>query len=312
MKCLPALIFIIFSISSFSQERAFYGRIIDKDTRLGIPHAAIQAKGRFDGLYCDENGAFSFKGNVDSVKDYLFYGAGYEHKEVSVKNWPGDSAIIELQKEYIEMDEVSVTSKKGKIKEGILGVSDSRCDAGAYEVYGDEVAIFLKANPKRKCYLKNVFVYITDEGIPDTRFKIHVYQKDSASNWPSYEITDGDVTVHAVKGDEWVSIDLSNKQIPVKDGIFISVEWIHDKENDERSWHKELSGCYSAGSQDNNFNGMVLGLSWLYETQSLFFLSYKKTHDRWNYVEIFGGKPYSHNFKYPINPMIYCTYNYVK
>jgi hypothetical protein len=108
------------SLNTYAQIRNFYGRIIDKDSKKGIPQAIIEEKNGFEGIYCDENGNFAFEGNIDSVKEFIFYCQGYEKKEISVCNLPKDSIIIELDKEYINIDNVTITGEKKKLGKEFL------------------------------------------------------------------------------------------------------------------------------------------------------------------------------------------------
>ena len=116
MKYILFFTAFVFTLGSFAQERAFYGKIIDKDKKNGIPFCVIQLKEINDGRYSDEQGRFSFTVYSDSVKTLAFYCMGYERKEVNIKDLSRDSMIIELQSVPHSLNEVAVTTRKAKTR----------------------------------------------------------------------------------------------------------------------------------------------------------------------------------------------------
>ena len=62
-------------------------------------------------------------------------------------------------------------------------------------------------------------------GIPNSKFRVHVYDIDT-SYLPGNDVLDSNVILKATVGNEWVSVDLSSRHIPVGRGVFISMEWI--------------------------------------------------------------------------------------
>ena len=167
--------------------------------------------------------------------------------------------------------------------------------------YGKETAIWLTADSSRHGYLKEAFFYIVaDEGIPNTKFRVHVYNLDSSRYWPDQDITDSNVILHADKGDEWVSVDLSSKKIPVGRGVFISMEWIAGQGNNP----KFINAKYEA---QRNFNGQVLAFTQGYYKEGSLMYSRRVLSSKWNAINLAGTSK-----RNVLNPMVYCTYNYIK
>ena len=183
-------------------------------------------------------------------------------------------------------------------------------------MYGDEVAIYLAADPAKRGFLKEVFFYITGDGKPESKFRMHVYRRDSAGLFPGYDVLDSEVVLHANLGNEWVKADLSSRRIPVHDGIFISVEWVQDYGNsDDMLVQQVYPQYYIAGSNNKRFNGQVLGLTTDYGLQQLHFISNRDHHELWDFQDPIMGadsKKFGSRIRRWYNPMIYATYTYVK
>ena len=297
MKYLLAILIIAAPLFSFSQERLFSGRVIDKERKTGIPFCVIKAKDRNEGVYTDENGRFSFNSNTDSVKSFICYSLGYAKREMSITQFATDSTTIELEKEYTNLKESVVVADKGKIRHKILGRKKAKHVSDCYQKYGEEDAVYLIADRFNNGFLKEVFVYITSEGIPDTKFRIHVYEKDPKTNMPSTELTDSNLVVHANKGNEWVKADMSNKRIPVGGGVFISVEWIAGHGNNAAALQSSKHAIVT------NHNGQVLGLQRNYGVPYLYHRY--PFHTEWI-------SNWDTNLNPTLCPMIYGTYTYTR
>jgi len=299
MRFLFLFVAFITPVCCFSQNRVFVGRVVDKD-RKGIPFAVVEAKDRNQGVYCDENGIFSFTGNAEEIKTLLFFCLGYEKKEISTEILPMDSIIVMLNMATSSLNMVTIKSKTGKRVSGVLGKKHPEHDGECYRFYGSETAIKLNAeDDKQDGILKTVNVYITKEGDWRTKFRIHIYEYDSL---PGREITDSNIIVQAEKANSWVKIDLSNKRIPVNEGVFVSVEWISGFGNTEKSLQSEKH------PEVTNYNGQVLGLTDDYGKASKTY-SRKPFSKTWEY---FDDANAPRKGGYFLNPMIYCTYSYIK
>ncbi len=297
MRYLLLVITLFTSFCSFSQDRVFSGRVMDKDKKEGIPFCVVKVKDRNEGVYTDEDGRFSFTANPDSAKAFIFYSLGFAKREITADQFTKDSMIIDMQKEATNLKEVVVTAETGKLKKRYLGKRKLRHISDCYQKYGEEDAVFLHADRINKNILKEIFVFITKEGVPDTKFRIHVYEQDPATHLPARELTDSNLIVHASKGNEWVKVDMSSKRIPVSGGVYISVEWIAGHGNNEQA----LTSSKHAEITDHN--GQVLGLARNYGVP---YMAHRSSfHTEWK-----------SNIEYGLNPafcpMIYGTYTYRK
>ncbi len=297
MKYLLLTITMLLSLSSFCQERIFAGRVLDKEKKDGIAYCIVKVKDRNEGVYTDENGRFSFTANPDSVKAFVISSLGYAKKEIPTAEFGKDSLIIMLQKESTNLKEVVVTAETGKVRRRYLGKKKLRHISDCYQKYGEEDAVFLYADKINKNILKEIFVYITNEGVPNTKFRIHVYEKEPGTNLPGKELTDSNLIVHANTGNEWVKVNIASKRISVSGGVFISVEWIAGHGNNEQA----LASRKHTSVTDHN--GQVLGLARNYGVP---FMCHRSSfHTEWQ-----SNMEYGFDIRYC--PMIYGTYTYHK
>ncbi len=300
MKYLFVLLALLSASLCFGQDRVFMGRVVDKHMN-GVPFAVVQAKGRNEGVYCNENGAFAFTGNSERIKTLVVTCLGFERKEVSTDIMPLDSVIIMLNTKVSKLKEATITPYKGAEHQGVLGRSRRHVDytGDCYRYYGSETAIKLKADTSRHGILNAVYVYITDEGEFNTKFRVHVYEWGEL---PEKEITDSNLIVQADRGGSWVKVDLSDKRIRIGEGLFLSVEWISGFGNTQRPLQS------AKNPEVNDYNGQVLGLTADYGKPSKTY-SRKPFSDEWEYYD---SPDAQRKGGYFLNPMIYCTYKYYK
>jgi hypothetical protein len=301
MKLVSLFAVMIISAAALAQNRPFFGRVLDHTNR-GIPFAVVEVKGRNEGVYCNEQGIFSFTGNTDSVKTLIVSCLGYERKEIPTEILPLDSIMVTLQINAANLKEVSFTGDKGNFKEGILGKSQKKLHYTGdwYRYYGSETAILLKNRKGRDGILKSIYVYITNEGDYTTKFRVHIYAWDSTTVLPSRELTDSNIIASAKAGNTWVKIDLSNLRIPVHEGIFASIEWIAGFGNNEKKLQSSLN------PEVTGYNGQVLGITSDYGRESIAY-SRKPFSKEWEYFDPPAAQRKSGRF---LNPMIYCTFSY--
>jgi hypothetical protein len=292
----------LMSFSSFAQQKTFLGRVIDKESKEGVPYCVVKVKDRNEGVYTDENGRFAFTANRDSEQLFIFYCMGYGRQEIAGSQFGTDSLIIALQKEVSALKEVVIKDVSWKGRSGYIGKKKSKHTGDCYQTYGEEIAVYLKRDKRKTGILKEVSVYITDEGAPDSKFRIHIYGKDSVTNLPAQELTDSNLIVHGTTGNEWVKVDFSNKRIPVKDGVFISVEWIAGHGNTDSTLQS------AKHAEVRNLNGQVLGLtrnSWKGKGSVKYVYHKNPFSNDWSVT-------FPHAYSPILCPMIYGKYIYYK
>jgi len=304
MKYFILFLLNIIPIFAISQIAVFHGQVVDEGQK-GIPFAIIQVKDKAQGYYCDEKGNYVFELNMDSAKTVVVYCMGYEKKEMTI-NELGKTNTISLQKQLVNLKEVIVKWKKEKIREGILGSKHISCrldppwkDTGKhFGYYGLQSAVFLKADSSRNGLLKKVFVFVVNDGIPTVSFRIRVFNEDPDTWMPLHDITDSNLIVHADKGNQWVSVDLSAKKIPVNEGLFIDVDWLPNDNDTSRDYGHE---------RRQTKQQVVIGLTQGYWKRGFITAEKSIYDDKW----IMFAYPVQarHNV---LNLMAYATYTYEK
>jgi hypothetical protein len=287
------------TLTATAQTRVFSGRVTD-EKKNGIPFAIIEAREQRQGVYTDENGYFAFTADTTVVKTLAVFSMGYAQRQLQVALLPADSLHITLTPQATTLGTVKITARKGKKREGILGHSRRKLPyhGKLFRNYGAETAIKLRADTGRyNATLREVYVYISPEGEPTTKFRVHVYEWDDL---PKREITDTNVVVAARKGGTWVKVDLSSRKIPVGEGLFVSVEWVAGFGN------TQIPLQSTSDSAVVGFNGQVLGITDGYGQASITY-SRKPFSSEWQYYD---DPRAMRRGGYFLNPMIYCTYIY--
>ncbi len=301
-----------------------------------ISHCSVRIANTSYGTVTDEKGAFQLAINNDSATHLYVSALGYESKEVDAGKPLAVSKnpilSIKLNAINVKLADATIAAKKTS-KQAILGKKNLRRAGGCYMQYGEEVAIFLQANPDTyQGYLQDIFFYITNEGAPASRFKVNVYKN---FNDTSLEIMPGEkldsIYVSGKEGNSWIRVNMRDKKIPVKGGLFISMEWISDsnsreqfKFDDPQAWHY----CGSTDHSDKYHNGQVLGTTWDYGVLSKTFIRDRSHNYEWQYRESPFSNDRFNDFDrlqnkirpghYPNQehhwyiPMIYATYIYYK
>lgn len=291
---------VMVSQAVYGQQRVFMGRVVDKDQH-SIPYAVVQAKGRNEGVYCDERGVFAFTADASVVRTIVVSCLGYEQRELNTDIIPNDSILVVLQSRVASLRAVKITAQKGPQQMGVLGKSrhHERYEGDCYRYYGSETAIKLKGDTSKHAYLDAIYVYVTSDGDFTSHFRVHAYEWGEL---PEHELTDSSVVVHGEHGDSWVKADVSKLNIPVGAGLFLSVEWISGYGNSKMT-------LQSATDPDiTGYNGQVIGLTTDYGKPSKTY-SRKPFSDKWTYYD---SPDAMRKGGYFLNPMIYATIRYAK
>ncbi len=245
------------------------------------------------------NGVFTLYYNADTVQTITLYHMGYQNETTRINN---DTMRIVLKYKINELKETTIGAGITHItkKYAIMGNKDLKPFGECYGNFGNEKAIFLSADSSRHGLLQQACFYIADDGIPDTRFRVHVYDIDT-NYLPGTDLLDSVVTAQAHKGNEWVCVDLSTYRIAVGRGLFVSIEWVQGYGNTTQPVpsrkHRYEPRVY----------GQVLALTESYRKKGSLMYQRKNADSPWNYIVAGGtGK------RNLLNPAIYATYMYVK
>jgi hypothetical protein len=286
------------STLSYSQQRKVYGMVKSEDGQP-VEFCLVKTVNSDRSTSCDAQGEFFLVYDADSTNALFFYCLGFESKEVRID---GDSLSVVLKHKVNKLTDIVVlaTHEHGPVKSDIMGMSALTPHGICTGRIGSEVAVFLGADGRRHGMLENIYFYITKEGIPNSKFRVHVYEVDS-NYLPGTDLLGDAVIAHGNDGDEWVSVNVSSSHIAVGYGVFIAMEWIAGYGNSPAI---VTSKKYPAQPP---FNGQALAFTEDYNKRSS--ILYMRESTRMPWADIFTPDPARRNI---LHPMIYATYVYYK
>jgi hypothetical protein len=227
-KVLKTFIFCFSFFQSFSQS---YLKGLTKDENDStLPYVSFFCKNTFVGM-SNELGEFSFQ-IADSLKfdtikcKYL----GYHSISKPVNEFSfSNTNLLVFKKSSFSLATVFVKSKKqyvfGTTK--ILGAKRNKAKGKYYMGSGDMVGTHFKNNLKKVAFINNAYFYITNEGFPDTKFRVRIYEADSLG-MPLKELLDSNYFGQATStGNEWVAVSLKDANIKFPPfGVIVAMEWL--------------------------------------------------------------------------------------
>ncbi len=124
---LSLLIFLIYSIAGFSQQRSISGKVISGEDNLPMIGVTVLIKGTLNGTVTDINGDFSISG-VTSSTVLLFSYIGFETLELAI----GEQKSLEVTMflKLAEVEEVVVTALGVTRQKREIGYSTEKIDDG--------------------------------------------------------------------------------------------------------------------------------------------------------------------------------------
>ena len=269
MKFLILILFFITVLSGISQNQ-----IIDSESKEPVSYAHIKSINKLKGVISDYNGFFVLDSSFRELDSILISCIGYNKKKILVSQLL-ENKVVELDQSTQNLSEVIVTAKKTKYQLKNLGITKKPkktifADYVGTGKNGDEKAIWIMNNYSIPGYLKNINVYVSDLGYPDAHFRIHVYACNEFETKPDKELTKSNIIASATKGNEWVTIDMSNEHIQVgEQGCFIGIEWFDSPKskfyqdtifNNVRTWDESKNKYKDTiYSRTRKGNGAVLG-----------------------------------------------------
>jgi len=225
---------VIFTIVYCQSQTTIEGQIIDGEDGQNILFANVFIKNKKIGVISDQNGFFKLV--VDKMNDIdtlVISVLGYETKQISIKSFfeTKSKKKIHLFKDEIMLPEVSIVSHEIRKTKIIGNYAKEQPEGRYYMRAGSHIAVHIPNNKNEKLYLKNALFYIKDEGHPNTKFRVHVYDVCDSFGIPGNDILPVNKIVSAIKGEAWLEVDLTvyNIKIPEK-GVFVAMEWLPDSQ----------------------------------------------------------------------------------
>lgn len=105
-------VFLLSGIQAFSQS--IQGKVVDEETKEGIPLAQVNLVDFHIAVKCDENGAFIIQGKYPEMTQIRISATGYEPVSKEIRTT--EPITIFLEAIHLEFDEVTVTASGNELK----------------------------------------------------------------------------------------------------------------------------------------------------------------------------------------------------
>lgn len=235
-KIIIIFVSTIIPILSFSQSILLRGRIIDNDSKLGIPFSNIWILNKDIGTSSLESGNFLLL--IDSTifknEKLKVTAIGYYDTIIELRNY---NKTINLQPRCYEIQEVAVyPNKKNTL---VVNPIDKKMKLG-YMLSSNTPLIMCRLFPYREQYLSNDFIskimVYTKKSLKKHRFNLHIYEYDTINKKPGKELVNKNIIVSTKPelgfGISQNIIDISQYKIKIPiTGLIVGVEWIMNYEN---------------------------------------------------------------------------------
>lgn len=237
-------------------------QILDKETNEGLPFAHILQLSKNKKELTNANGEFKLD-SLTLIDSLLISCIGYEQQVIIGERLMNDKTIALVPKSK-NIDEVKVTVKRGKYLTKKIGIVKKPktlfFDYNITGKNGTEQAVWIPNPYSTPGYLKNVNIFITENGFPDAYFRIHIYECQLEKK-PDKELTQSNIITSGTFGNEWITVNLTQERIFISEnGCFIGIEWF------DSPLSKNYSDTLTYGNSNDHKhtrihsgNGVVLG-----------------------------------------------------
>lgn len=224
MKKFLLLLFGVSFFPSVSQIQ-INGIIRDAESAETIPYANVYLKNNPIGTTAYRDGSFSLKLDSALHDSIIFSIIGYKPKALFLPEAIKTKVVaIKLEASQEELKEVEVVPRKLKSYEAGLGRHRAATTNGTLPERPD--ARFIPNKYQADCFIKNVAVYVSKEGVPEAPFRVNLFRVNKISGKPDVPLIEQDFILKATgNGNEWVTLNLEDKLLRLpKKGFFVVVQ----------------------------------------------------------------------------------------
>ncbi|GAA4034001.1 hypothetical protein GCM10022409_17870 [Hymenobacter glaciei] len=217
-----ASVFLLFlPLHGRAQEVLISGQVVDAATKKPVEYASMSLRNAQTGALTDLQGRFQIAGLSPNTPDSLIMMTlAYERYAMVVTAAKCTDLVLE------------VTQRKGF---SLGRVYESHCrpypvipESEQLRFSIDSQYAFFIPNKEHKQLgkLRAVSLFLGDEGLPSTPFRLRIYRPKGKNQSPGADLLSETVFIKAAEDGKWHTIDLSAYNIPaVKEGFFIAVEF---------------------------------------------------------------------------------------
>ena len=240
-RSLFLLLYLLLTLSTASQANAqatnqapvLRGRVLDAKTRLPVPYASLSLRTEPDWTLTNAKGHFKLAAPKKSAPDTLLVECpGYLPRPVVLRNRALPDTILTLEKVVTTPKLQPVNSAPATIQR--LGALTKKPGVGMIVgSMGSQFALLMEPSPKHRLgSIRNVSIFIDENGFPKDSFRIRIYRADGSNHSPGTNLLNDNLIVAAPGGGQWFTVDISKYVVEVpRDGFFMAMESIVDKGN---------------------------------------------------------------------------------
>lgn len=224
MKGFSVLLFLVLTIDCISQTINIKGFIYN-ESKEPLVYTTIENVGKKKGVITDSAGFFSI--DVKSGDTLFISCLGYHSQSIS--NFEKTNLTIILKQQTQMLPDIVVgNSIRSKY---FIGCKDDKPNkGGGFNInVGHIIAYhFIPEEKDVNKIVERIELYINDDGIKETPFRIRVFSELDNSKFN--DLLTENILVTPSKNDKWRSVDLSKLNIVIPaNGIYIGLQYIIDK-----------------------------------------------------------------------------------
>jgi hypothetical protein len=222
------LLCFLMSLSATVLGQSFSGTIIDGQNAEPLPYANIGVKGKSIGGIADSKGHFHINiANAAATDTIVVSYLGYESKTFIWSDISKSRYEIKLTPGALQLNEVVAHGKREII---VIG---NKKPSSRYTGWGDYVssrgrlrgvAIETTETPLKLAKFK---MHLESCEFDSVRFRLHILPlAENRSGDVKSQLLNENVFFTAHKGQKWVSVDLSQFNLVIRQNIIVAVEWV--------------------------------------------------------------------------------------
>lgn len=216
---------VLIFLTCFSITAQIKGFIVD-DKNQPIPYVNIWVENENIGTTSNEDGTFNIDANADKV--LVFSAVGFESLKTKVE--AGQNVVLQIAVQ--ELKEILIRKRTEKEKIELNKFNEK--EVTSYHFSNNRPTIIAKFIRNSLAVEKHPFLkkitFLSNCKTPTAKIKIRFYDVAVDGN-PGEDYSSDNVIVSVKKGKRSVTLNLSDKNISTKEGLFLAFEWMIIDEN---------------------------------------------------------------------------------
>lgn len=216
-------------------QHTIESHILNEDEQA-IPYVNIGILGTKTGTVSDEEGYFKLHVESPSQSDTIIISAiGFKKEHITTQEMAELNAPIVLTKVVVELGEILVTRKKLKKKKYGQLKGDKNVARATVRKRGFEDAVLIEAS-NYPFLVKKAAIRIGATRQKEYSLRIRFYGLDQETGFPGEELTSNNYIITSKRKKGIVSINLEEENIWFDEPVFLSVEWLMNKEDQKYTY----------------------------------------------------------------------------